>query len=307
MLALILLGCAEPLPLPIEPEVAEVADGVPDLDLEVQADFAVVNDHPLCQAYTRAARPMPPVGPWSGEAETCDAGELPDAVRSRGLPLLDFVRSLAELSPVKTGPAQRAQECALVMHANGAISHYPGQDWSCVTEDRAATAATSLLANVPAEQSVKGFLVDPGNDGTLGHRRWLLSNWVESLGLGATDLYTCLELTEFSYTEAGPEWTSWPPAGEVPRELLESHGFETDVVGWSLQSDVIDLSGARIRVRSNGIAHPVPVTQLTAGLGSLWGVSFPIDHIPVSNSYTVEVFGVDEPFSYTVDLLDCGG
>ncbi|MCA9572180.1 MAG: hypothetical protein KC656_30280, partial [Myxococcales bacterium] len=166
-------------------------------------------------------------------------------------------------------------------------------------------AGRSLLANVPLDQATLAFLVDPGNEGTLGHRRWLLSSWVDGLEAGSTDQYACLELVDVDLDAEGPAFTAWPPPGEVPRELLETHGYTTDAVGWSIQSDRIDLSTARVVVRAGGRAHEVDVEVLAPGVGSASAVSFTVDRIPRASRYDVEVHGVPDPFGYTVSIVDC--
>jgi hypothetical protein len=303
-LALALSACLEegtphvPTPLAVVPSPVHV----PVVDIEVPAPPRQ-NDHPVCEAWSSAIATVDDTG-WSGSVASCEPGD-PAAGYLAGLPMLAFARSLVGLPPVDAGPGPRAQACAVAMHANDAITHHPPEEWACVSPEVADTAAVALLANLPADDSVLAYLVDPGNADTLGHRRWLLSPWLYAAEIGSTDTYSCLELAGIDQTGPGPDWIAWPPPGAFPREMLELHGHHVDTTGWSIQSDSLDLAAAVVTVTIAGATYPVEPWSLVDGLGSASAIAFRVDDLPPADSYTVTVDGVAEPFAYTVDLVDC--
>ena len=99
---------------------------------------------------------------------------------------------------------QRAQECSLIMHAYGGLTHYPSENMSCYSEDGASAAGKSNLSPYAGVYSVDLYMSDPGNETTLGHRRWILSNGLGPIGLGSTsDFPVCMSsavqvVTKFS-------------------------------------------------------------------------------------------------------------
>jgi len=242
---------------------------------------------------------------WDGDLESCDPGSSPEILTHRALSQLNFARELAGHPSVEARPGELAQSCALLMHANETLSHEPTSDWDCYDEAAAASASESLLASAPGVSAVRGYLVDPGNDWTLGHRRWLLSPWVSEVSFGTTNQYSCVFLDSYDTTIKDP-WTAWPPPGQVPRGILESYGFSVDEVGWSLQSDQIDLSAAQVTITHEGVDFPMEVIQLTPWMGSEFGIRFVPDVlIGRTGVFEVHVDGVDEPFDYEVEIVDC--
>ncbi len=304
MLALLAVACVERTVMPYGVPDATTPPPLPPLDASVE--YVVPDDasHPLCARLDTALREVDEH--WTGDPSTCDPGEMSEALQARGLPTLDLARELAGLPPLDAAPGAAAQACAMAMHANDRISHHPDRSWACVDDDTGRTAAMALLANVPLDTSMRAFLVDPGNDDTLGHRRWLLSSWLAGLELGSTDRFSCVELL-VDGLGTSPPWVAWPPPGAIPRSLLEIYGYTVDEVGWSIQSDSIDLSTASVDIVIDGEAHPVEVYPLEPLLGSLSAIRFTTDTLPHSRHYRVVVRDVAEPFAYDVELLDCVG
>jgi hypothetical protein len=217
-------------------------------------------------------------------------------------------RELAGLPAVSTDPTwdAEAQACALVMDANGMLSHDPPQNWACWSMAAADAAGTSNIAGSPGVSAVDLYMVDPGNSSTMGHRRWILSNVIGPIGLGSTDAMSCMKVIGGD-GDAGKEWTAWPPPGEFPFQAVMPSWESIDVTGWSIQSDTIDLSSATVTVTAGGTDRPVAVTQLAPGYGSEYAISF----IPngwtttIGTTYHVEVGGVAAPIAYDVSVVDC--
>lgn len=248
-------------------------------------------------------------GAWDGSVGTCDPGELGEVGQQNTLKIVNLYRWLAALEPVTLDPSKSddSQACALLMDANDALSHTPPNTWDCFTDLGATAAGQSSIATVPAVQAVDLYMVDPGNETTLGHRRWILGNWIGPIGVGSTSSYSCLHV--FGTGVSSAPWVAWPPAGAIPLEAFAPvPGFgHTDDTGWSLQSDTIDLSAATVTVTRDGADLPVTVVPLLDFYGSTEAISFFPDGWGVEvGRYEVAVGGVASPFSYTVEVLGCG-
>ncbi|PPV08372.1 hypothetical protein XBLMG947_0930 [Xanthomonas bromi] len=127
----------------------------------------------------------------------CRAGELQPAQRQRVLALINDIRRLHGLDAVDDDPAAEpeATQAALVIAANGRLSHTPTPDWRCYSATAAKGARRSLIyggVSSPllrfssVEQIVIEWLTDANNvsAGGLGHRRWLLDPFLRRVGFG---------------------------------------------------------------------------------------------------------------------------
>jgi hypothetical protein len=247
-------------------------------------------------------------GTWSGSVESCDPGDISADARENALRVLNLYRFLADLPEVETDDERdaKAQDCALIMHANASLSHNPPQSWACWSADGAEAAGHSNIATAPGVMAVDLYMVDPGNATTLGHRRWILSNGLGPVGLGSTTNSSCMWVLGGS-GPGGHEWTAFPPPGEFPYEAVGSSWTSIDETGWSVQSDAIALSGAQVTITADGDQLPVAVNALEPGYGSAHAISI----IPQGwttqpdTTYHVEVTGITSPISYEVDVVDC--
>lgn len=242
-------------------------------------------------------------GAWSGDANGCDPGDVAAPGRDNTRKLVNLYRFLAGLPPVTEDPSwsTKAQACALMMHANMQLSHSPPMNWKCYSAAGAEAAGKSNIATTPAVAAIDLYVADFGNATTIGHRRWILSNSLSSIGIGSTSAYSCLWVIG-GQGDAGAPWIAWPPEGIVPLDALE-----VDQTGWTVQSDSIDLGPAQVKITEGGVDKPVKVTPLLGGYGSQSAISM----IPqgwttqAGKTYTVQVSGVTQPFSYDVQVVQC--
>jgi hypothetical protein len=249
-------------------------------------------------------------GEWNGNIDTCDAGGMDDAWRERSLRQVNLYRWMAGLPAVTTDPARdaQAQECALMMSANGGqLNHDPPPDWSCYTSDGASGAYNSCIAGAPAVSAVDHYMIDWGNETNMGHRRWILSNSFGPTGIGSTNNRSCL-WSMGGAGNAGMEWVAWPPPGQFPFEAVEPQGINLDRGGWTFHSDSIDLQGASVTITSGGESLPVIVNELFPGPGSAQAIRWVPDgwDTEVGKTYAVELVGASKPVSYEVEVVDCG-
>jgi hypothetical protein len=201
---------------------------------------------------------------------------------------------------------EKAQACALIMHANGALSHNPPQSWTCWSADGAEAAGSSNIASAPGVMAVDLYMVDPGNATTLGHRRWILSNGLGPVGLGSTGVASCMWVIGGSGV-GGNEWTAFPPPGAFPFEAVGPSWTTIDETGWSVQSDTINLAGAQVSITADGDDKPVTVTGLAQGYGSAHAIAIRPQGWTTEpdTTYEVEITGIATPISYEVEVVDC--
>jgi hypothetical protein len=208
-------------------------------------------------------------GVWTGTADpTCDAGDVPLG-RASALRLLNLYRFVADLPPVVTTPSLDAmsQACALMMYANRTISHTPPSSWKCYTALGAQGAGSSNICGGSAVQCMDIYMSDYGNETTLGHRRWFISNNLGQVGIGGTPGGSCVNVFAGGGTGNKP-WISWPAPGIVPLESIHFPGLPSvDSTGWLFQSYSMALSGATVSVKDNGVAAPVTQLELGGGYG----------------------------------------
>lgn len=245
---------------------------------------------------------------FNGDLAACMPGTMsPDSIANAER-LFNLYRSMAGLPLLKADAAsnQRAQACALLMYANNTITHTPPSTFKCYTAEAAQTAGSSSLATGPSVSSVDGYMLDPGNNTTLGHRRWILSNMLKGIGFGSAGRYSCQYQPPGAGT-GGKPWVAWPPPGTVPLQAIKYRLGSVDSTGWSLQSDSINLQSAQVTVSSNGAMLPVQITALGSGYGSRYAISFKAMGwtSQAGQSYAVHVEGVSTPIDYTVQVVDC--
>jgi hypothetical protein len=248
-------------------------------------------------------------GTWSGAVATCTVGDMTAEARDNALRLVNLYRWLAALPPVTLDPVrnQKDQACALMMRANNMLSHEPPTTWTCYDADGAEAAGNSNISSGPAVSSVDLYMIDPGNDTTIGHRRWLLSNSLGPIGVGGTDKSSCL-WTLGGTGKAGKAWLAWPAPGTIPLQAIAgARGQTVDATGWTVQSDSINLASAQVTVTVDGAPQPVTVTQLGGGYGSKYAFRFnPMGWTTAAGkTYNVAVTGVSTAISYAVEVVDC--
>jgi hypothetical protein len=250
-------------------------------------------------------------GMWTGNVMTCDPGDMAPTARANALRVINLYRWLADMPAVTDDPTmnKQAQSCALLERANGMLSHMPPMDWKCYMDEGAKAAGRCNISSGPAVGSVDGYMVDPGNDTTIGHRRWILSNSFGPTGIGGTDRHSCL--MTFGTMKVNKPWMAWPSPGVIPVQALAqgvgNFSQKVDMTGWSVQSDTINLAGATVTVMADGMAQPVTVTQLQPGYGSRYALRFnPMGWSTTpGKTYSVSVAGISKPIQYDVQIVDC--
>jgi hypothetical protein len=247
-------------------------------------------------------------GAWTGSVDTCDAGKVLSPGHENALRQLNLVRWLAGQPPVVEDAQQsaEAQACALVTHANGFLTHSPEPSSACYSQAAADGAGGSNISGFLGVGAIYNYMVDPGNETTFGHRRWLLASKLGSVGFGSTDDYSCLHVSgaRSNHTRA---WIAWPPPGAFPIEAA-SDGFSSlNDTGWTVQSGDIDLSNATATITRDGDTLPTRTDYLLPYYGEEHAIAIVAQgwRLEVGATYRVEVSGASAPISYTVEVVRC--
>lgn len=248
-------------------------------------------------------------GTWSGDTASCNKGDISADGRANALRLYNLYRWLADLPAVQTEASRdsMAQACALMQYANNSLSHDPPTTWKCYTDEGAKGSSQSNISGGPGVSSVDGYMIDPGNPTTIGHRRWILSNSLGPIGLGSTAKGSSCMQNLTGTGKAGKPWQAWPPPGIVPIQAFGGKSQSIDSTGWTIQSDSINLSGATVTVTAAGAAAAMTVTQLSGGYGSKYAFRMNPSGwtSKAGTTYAVSVTGIPTPISYNVEVVDC--
>ncbi len=229
----------------------------------------------VCQRF-RDSSAASPAFFQAGASGSCDPGTtttqgVDDAVRR-----LNFYRWFTGLPSVSADAADNglAQACAVVSAWNPAteMAHTPSPGAQCYTPDGASGAGTSNIGwgDSNAVEMVDGFVADPGNDTTLGHRRWCLYPPLAQVGVG---LYLggdagygeagCLKVVSDSDSWPPPnpsQPVAYPPAGFVPVSLTQGL--------WSIAGGGLNGSiTVTITRTSDGATLPTSIQPLQDGFG----------------------------------------
>jgi uncharacterized protein YkwD len=247
-------------------------------------------------------------GTWSGSEAGCNAGDIGATGRANALKLVNLYRWLVGLPAVTTLASRDAdaQECALMMDANNSLSHSPPASWACYTAAGAGAAGKSNLATTPGVKAVDLYIADPGNETTMGHRRWILSNGLGPIGLGSTSNYSCMWVIGGSGSGSNT-WTAFPPPGPVPLAMFTISYASLDSTGWTVQSDSVNLSNAQVTITDAGVNLPVTVVKLAGGYGSSQAINIKPQgwKALAGHTYQVTVSGASQPISYAVEVVAC--
>ena len=165
---------------------------------------------------------------WTGDVESCVAGTTSQQYRDSVFQRINWFRQMAGVDSVVENPefSYFAQQAALIMAANGALSHYPLADWTCYTSDGLKGASNSNLTVGSGVASIDNYIQDFGsNNIAVGHRRWILNPFAVEFGTGdipnsSNALYVIPSSNQGSHeTREERGFVAWPPPGYVPASV----------------------------------------------------------------------------------------
>jgi hypothetical protein len=251
---------------------------------------------------------------WTGNVATGNAGSLGAAYLAAIAGRVNAYRWMAGLpGGVTLDPAENAadQQAALMMAANGQLSHDPPTSWVDYTAEGADAASVSNLAlGASGTTAIDLYMTDPGdNNSIVGHRRWVLYPPTQTMGTGDIPGWSnALDVIQ-SQTTPVPAVTTiaWPPAGYVPASLIPYR--------WSVQAPYgSDFSNAKVAVTENGASHQVDILSNSGpdygGQAIVWDMPNATAPQPGQQTvYTVEINnavinGQPQSITYTTTAFD---
>jgi uncharacterized protein YkwD len=261
-------------------------------------------------------RAEPDMG-FTGDVDTCTAGTTSQAFRDSVLQRVNWYRSMAGLGTVSENAtfSARNQQAALMMAAEGSLSHGPGSGWACHTADGATAAGKSNLAlGTAGVDAIDAYMQDFGASNTkVGHRRTILYPQVQEMGTGDVPRAASSWASNTLYVFDSHLWddrpevreerdfVAWPPSGYVPAETVWGR--------WSFSLDGADFSAATVTV--TGPNGPVPVEvleriQSNTRIAPEAAIVFAVDGDTNSGVFATPTNG-DECYVVTIDGVMSGG
>ena len=282
--------------------------------------FDVWDREAVARAYRAEFEREQPDPGFTGNVGDCDAGTTSQPFRDSVVQRVNWYRQMAGLETVTEDLSRSAaaQRKALIMSAAGRLSHHPPPDWACYTEVLINGGENLGLGSVGV-YGVDRYMRDSGaNNLAVGHRRQILSPFVEKIGTG--NIYPDgrnhrhTNAMHFGYDySAGVTvreqrgFVAWPPAGYAPAETVWGR--------WSFQMlSAADFGSATVTVADD--YGPILVEVINRRSGIVWAVhgDWNSEKLPGFSSgdycYTVTISNViaggttQVPFQYFTCLLD---
>jgi Cysteine-rich secretory protein family len=257
---------------------------------------------------------------WNGDRSTCTAGTTSQAYSDATILRVNYYRAMTGMPGDVILSNQwnlQAQDAALMMSAQNALSHSPDTNWACYTTGGAQAAGKSNLAlGVDAAAAIDLYMDDPGTGGNaaVGHRRWILYPPTKIMGTGsipsgggqaANDLWV---IGGAGIRPAQPAWVAWPPSGYVPYQVTPRSSGR-----WSFSYPGATFANASVFMQRSGTNVPVTLETQAQGYGDntiVWvpqAVSYSVPAGDVAYSVVVSNVVVSSQarlFTYTVTIID---
>jgi hypothetical protein len=221
----------------------------------------------------------------------------------------------------------RAQEAALIMAAQGSLSHWPDPSWACYSSAGSDGAGRSLLALGPSDHTagIDQFMFDWGNETTLGHRRWLMYPGLMGSGYGyvsdpGSDGWQQSALALVAFDEDLPnsnattdEPLAYPPAGAFPAALASSPF--AGVVPFSLTWRDADFSWATVSMAhadGSPIGLQTSLRVMEPNYGDNTAMWIPDVAPRIGEVWVIRVEGTRfagievDAVSWAIEWVDCG-
>jgi hypothetical protein len=260
------------------------------------------------------------VSGWTGNRSTCTAGTTSQAYADATILRVNYYRAMAGLPGdviLSNAWNLEAQDAALMMSAQGSLSHSPGTNWSCYTAAGADAAGKSNLAlGADAAAAIDLYMDDPGTGGNaaVGHRRWILYPPTKIMGTGnipstggwaANDLWV---IGGSGARPAQPAWVAWPPPNFIPWQILPHSSGR-----WSFSYPGATFSAASVFMQQGATNVALTLEAQAQGYGDntiVWvpqGIPTGAPSADLAYSVTVSnvvVSGQSRVFSYNVTIID---
>ena len=282
-----------------------------DMPIEESAKLAAQK---LYEEYYLASASDTNDNAWTGSEPSCDPGGVPQSTKDKIFMRLAYFRKAAGLHNEITEnlmKSEKAQQAALMMHANNKLDHFPPDTWKCYSTEGKDGAGSSLLAMSKNAEAIDTYIRDHGTaNGPVGHRRWLLWPRLQEIGVGNTDVSNAIWVLGNAGTPPSdaPDFIAWPPEGYVPTQVVYPR--------WSFSIKDADFTATQISMKdSKDNFISITIEELDNAYGDRTIVWVP-EGINSSSSegelYTVTIKSVkvaDEllDFEYTTILFSTDG
>ncbi|OWW26974.1 hypothetical protein B4Q04_04670 [Zobellia sp. OII3] len=248
---------------------------------------------------------------WSGDEPSCNAGSVPENIRTKLIMRIHYFRKAVGLNNTITenpSKSEKSQQAALMMHANGTLDHSPPESWKCFTAEGKEGAGNSLLTSTKNSVAIDSYMRDQGSDNyPVGHRRWLLWPRLQEIGIGNTSQYNALWVLGNPGTtpEDAPEFVAWPPKGYLPKNLAYQR--------WSFSIPKADFTQTSIKMKTlSGTNVSLEIEELDDAYGDrtiVWRPDINVYDTVEDVTYKVIIESVlidDTPqdYEYEVTLFD---
>ena len=219
---------------------------------------------------------------WTGAINGCVAGQVSAGYRQAIKARINYYRAMAGVLPINELRAQTTYigndpdglanpaQAALIMSAQGALSHAPSDTWACYSQPGYFGAQVSNLSLGSAgPAAIDSYIVDAGaNNTAVGHRRWILNPPIMEMdsgdipggdGIRAANALRVIGVARDFSRMSREDYVAWPNPGHVPSSLVPPR--------WSYSQDGADFSQASVRLYRNGVTSPATLEPLRNGFG----------------------------------------
>src|SRR5690606_4492149 len=126
---------------------------------------------------------------WTGDHASCNAGTTSAEFKEAIVRRINYFRAMGGVPPItglKDEYNNKAQQAALILSVNGALSHDPPPEWLCYTVEGDEGAGNSnIYLGVYGPEAMSGYMYDAGDKNyAAGHRRWILYPQTQWMGTG---------------------------------------------------------------------------------------------------------------------------
>jgi uncharacterized protein YkwD len=206
---------------------------------------------------------------WNGNVTNCSAGSTSAEFAAAIIQRVNYFRAMAHLPgdvTLNTSWSAKCQQAALMMAAEGRLSHTPASGWKCYTTEGAEAAQNSNLYHGRSDPGViDGYMDDYGAiNYFVGHRRWILYPPQKVMGNGSIPTTggklgaNALWVTGGSGARpAAPEWVAWPAPGYMPYQIMPRVSKR-----WSFSFPGANFSQTTVTMSSAGTNIPVALEAL---------------------------------------------
>ncbi len=219
----------------------------------------------VVDAYRREFGWSSPVIGWTGDHDNCEPGSSSRRSRLASIRRVNYYRAMAGVPAIVTEDLEltsKAQSAAMMMSAEGTLTHNPSSDFACfTTTGQLAAANSNLYLGRTGPEAIDGYVEDPGvGNADVGHRNTILHPPTQKMGIGnieassnghAANALWVFDDHVFDETSLerprvreGDRFVAWPPRGHVPNQLVHPR--------WSFMLAGADFSSAEVSLYRMG-------------------------------------------------------